>query len=352
MVAVAQLRVYEIAKEFSLESKVVMAMLQERGVFVRSASSTLEAPVARMLSDALRDSAALDALRSKLAEPAAEATTAEWPEDPEEVTADEQAVWERSDLGERDHLTEQYRRDAAERGRLAAAERDRRYQAAMQMPTRVAGHQEETSEAAEAPEEIGQLRNEIELATRAVMTAVSTEVTALRAEVAKLREQVAGERKQVAQLRDGMTQFRDELAARPPEADVFHQVKLLHQQVSQLQNELGKGAITTAKVAAGLRLELRCMATAHKEETARLRKQVGALKREVSDLSKQRDERAEEPLKPFYEQPKQPPGPYQPAATKPYRGATDLEYLLGETPRAIHEQEKARDFDIHRYRND
>ncbi|MDP9417846.1 MAG: translation initiation factor IF-2 N-terminal domain-containing protein, partial [Actinomycetota bacterium] len=45
----AKVRVYELAKEFGVESKVVMARLQELGEFVRSASSTIEAPVVRKL---------------------------------------------------------------------------------------------------------------------------------------------------------------------------------------------------------------------------------------------------------------------------------------------------------------
>jgi hypothetical protein len=51
---VAKVRVYELAKEFGVESKVVMAKLQELGEFVRSASSTIEAPVVRKLTDALQ----------------------------------------------------------------------------------------------------------------------------------------------------------------------------------------------------------------------------------------------------------------------------------------------------------
>ncbi|SOD64657.1 bacterial translation initiation factor 2 (bIF-2) [Streptomyces zhaozhouensis] len=49
----AKVRVYELAKELGVESKVVMAKLQELGEFVRSASSTIEAPVVRKLTDAL-----------------------------------------------------------------------------------------------------------------------------------------------------------------------------------------------------------------------------------------------------------------------------------------------------------
>jgi hypothetical protein len=45
--------VCELAAEFGVESKVVMAKLQEMGEFVRSASSTVERPVARRLREAL-----------------------------------------------------------------------------------------------------------------------------------------------------------------------------------------------------------------------------------------------------------------------------------------------------------
>ncbi|MGH8869624.1 MAG: translation initiation factor IF-2 N-terminal domain-containing protein, partial [Actinomycetes bacterium] len=47
----AKVRVYELAKELGVESKVVLAKLQELGEFVRSASSTVEAPVVRKLKE-------------------------------------------------------------------------------------------------------------------------------------------------------------------------------------------------------------------------------------------------------------------------------------------------------------
>ena len=47
----AKVRVYELAKEFGVESKVVMAELENMGEFVRSASSTIEAPVVRRLKE-------------------------------------------------------------------------------------------------------------------------------------------------------------------------------------------------------------------------------------------------------------------------------------------------------------
>jgi translation initiation factor IF-2 len=55
---VAKVRVYELAKEFGVESKAVMAKLQEMGEFVRSASSTIEAPVVRRLKDEFAGQAA------------------------------------------------------------------------------------------------------------------------------------------------------------------------------------------------------------------------------------------------------------------------------------------------------
>ncbi|HYS31605.1 MAG TPA: translation initiation factor IF-2 N-terminal domain-containing protein, partial [Streptosporangiaceae bacterium] len=54
----AKVRVYELAKEFGVESKAVMAKLQEMGEFVRSASSTIEAPVVRRLKEAFAGQAA------------------------------------------------------------------------------------------------------------------------------------------------------------------------------------------------------------------------------------------------------------------------------------------------------
>jgi translation initiation factor IF-2 len=51
-------RVHELAKELGVESKVVLAKLKELGEFVKSASSTVEAPVARRLRAALEASAA------------------------------------------------------------------------------------------------------------------------------------------------------------------------------------------------------------------------------------------------------------------------------------------------------
>ena len=48
----SKVRVYEVAKELGIESKVAVSKLQELGEFVRSASSTIEAPVVRKLREA------------------------------------------------------------------------------------------------------------------------------------------------------------------------------------------------------------------------------------------------------------------------------------------------------------
>lgn len=50
-------RVHELAKELGVESKTVLAKLKEMGEFVKSASSTVEAPVARRLRNAFVNSA-------------------------------------------------------------------------------------------------------------------------------------------------------------------------------------------------------------------------------------------------------------------------------------------------------
>ncbi|HKB30361.1 MAG TPA: translation initiation factor IF-2 [Streptosporangiaceae bacterium] len=71
----AKVRVYELAKEFGVESKAVMAKLREMGEFVRSASSTIEAPVVRRLTEAF---AAQQARPAK--EPAREAPRAQRPQ--------------------------------------------------------------------------------------------------------------------------------------------------------------------------------------------------------------------------------------------------------------------------------
>ncbi|GAC58679.1 translation initiation factor IF-2, partial [Gordonia hirsuta DSM 44140 = NBRC 16056] len=47
-------RVHELAKEFGVTSKEVLERLKQQGEFVKSASSTVEAPVARRLREAFK----------------------------------------------------------------------------------------------------------------------------------------------------------------------------------------------------------------------------------------------------------------------------------------------------------
>ncbi|WP_229827572.1 translation initiation factor IF-2 N-terminal domain-containing protein, partial [Klenkia taihuensis] len=49
---------HELAKELGIDSKAVLAKLKEQGEFVKSASSTVEAPVARRLREAYGSSGA------------------------------------------------------------------------------------------------------------------------------------------------------------------------------------------------------------------------------------------------------------------------------------------------------
>jgi hypothetical protein len=79
---VAKVRVYELAKEFGVESKTVIAQLREMGEVVRSASSTVEAPVVRRLIEAFR-SAQAPGLPQALESPAYHAAIAE-PSHPEQ----------------------------------------------------------------------------------------------------------------------------------------------------------------------------------------------------------------------------------------------------------------------------
>lgn len=48
------IRVHELAREFRVESKVILAVLRDMGEYVKSASSTVEAPIVLRLRDRLR----------------------------------------------------------------------------------------------------------------------------------------------------------------------------------------------------------------------------------------------------------------------------------------------------------
>ncbi|MBX9247124.1 translation initiation factor IF-2 N-terminal domain-containing protein, partial [Actinotalea ferrariae] len=72
----AKVRVYELAKELGVESKAIMAKLNELGEFVRSASSTIEPPVVRKLRDAYPAGSQEQAPRKPAARPAPAAPAA------------------------------------------------------------------------------------------------------------------------------------------------------------------------------------------------------------------------------------------------------------------------------------
>ncbi|RRD44025.1 translation initiation factor IF-2 [Buchananella hordeovulneris] len=76
----AKPRVHELAKEFGVTSKEVIETLKAKGEFVRTASSTVEPPVARMLREHF-------AAASKPAEPQAEAAPAAQPAKPSPTPA-------------------------------------------------------------------------------------------------------------------------------------------------------------------------------------------------------------------------------------------------------------------------
>ena len=91
---VSKVRVHELAKQLGMESKVVLAKLQEMGEFVKSASSTVEAPVVRKLIEMYPDSKPVE--EKKPVKKAAAKKTAAKPKD--EVTA-EQAASLAAELG-------------------------------------------------------------------------------------------------------------------------------------------------------------------------------------------------------------------------------------------------------------
>ncbi len=90
-------RVHELARELGVESKTVLTTLKDMGEYVKSASSTVEAPVIRRLKEEHGDALAAQAAKKggakkaapKPAAPEAAATQAPAPEQAAEVTAPE-----------------------------------------------------------------------------------------------------------------------------------------------------------------------------------------------------------------------------------------------------------------------
>nr|MBA3252167.1 translation initiation factor IF-2 N-terminal domain-containing protein [Geodermatophilaceae bacterium] len=62
-------RVHELAKELGQDSKTVLAKLKELGEYVKSPSSTVEAPVARRLREAFPAAPAAKAAPARKAAP-------------------------------------------------------------------------------------------------------------------------------------------------------------------------------------------------------------------------------------------------------------------------------------------
>ena len=83
----AKVRVYELAKELGLESKDLLAKLQEVGEFVRSASSTVEAPVVRKLMEKFPDMKPVEDSPKPVKKAAAKKSAAKATPTPEEIQA-------------------------------------------------------------------------------------------------------------------------------------------------------------------------------------------------------------------------------------------------------------------------
>ncbi|MEI6038542.1 MAG: translation initiation factor IF-2 N-terminal domain-containing protein, partial [Actinomycetes bacterium] len=83
----AKVRVYELAKELGLESKELLAKLQEVGEFVRSASSTVEAPVVRKLMEKFPDMKPVEAAPKPVKKAAAKKAVAKAAPTTEEIEA-------------------------------------------------------------------------------------------------------------------------------------------------------------------------------------------------------------------------------------------------------------------------
>lgn len=314
----AKARVYELAKAFGVESNVVMAKLKELGESVRSASSTIEAPVVRKLTDALQgsESAALDQLRFRLAESGIEGDTDQDLDEWEEVTDEELEAYER----------DRYR------SRRAAYEQDRLYQEGMQAPSRTVRHREETSEVAD-----------------------TGEIDQLREVVANLREDLDHLRK-VAALAVETAALRKELMARPTKFDLAAVVSQLREEIAELHSDVERlddnhplardlgdlesrvdnhdkyyDLITT------LREDVGAKAQRLRDADAQLHKDVAALQREVATLLlRSEDRRPEEP-----EEHARPAMHLPPPSS--YRRPDAIAAIMPETPAEVYRAQQARE---------
>ncbi|MGY4935842.1 translation initiation factor IF-2 N-terminal domain-containing protein [Streptomyces sp. 900116325] len=328
----AKVRVYELAKALGVESNFVMGMLDNLGVFVPSASSTLEAPVLRKLTAALQGDES----------DGAEGDADDEPDGWEEITDEE---------------GEAYRRYLH-----AANDRDSQSQAAMSEHPGTVRHKEEASEMASALEEIGGLREEVR---QLQVRQLREQMTQLREQMTQLPDNLAPRSAttslsiELSQLRDAVTQLRQEMEEKTSAietavrrnrllTDVSLRTKLtaLEQEVAGLRNQLRQEMEEkSSAIEEAVRRDrfltdfsLRTKVTALEQEVAGLRNQ----QREASDSSKPSGSQPEEPTYKGRDLP-QPTPRYQPSDSKPYRYASDIEYMMRQTPRAISEWEKSYD---------
>ncbi|MGX1268035.1 hypothetical protein [Streptomyces phaeoluteigriseus] len=192
---------------------------------------------------------------------------------------------------------------AEEHKAFVAREQVRRYQMAMKQPARVAPHDDEPFEIAVDPAEISELR------------------------------------KEVTQLRQGMARLPDLLAPRSATTSLSVELSQLRDAVTQLRQEMGEKTSVIEKSARGdsfTDFMLQTKMKALEQQVAGLRKQF----QEVSESANSSGSQQE-----FSEPRSEPPivQRYQPSDSKPYRYASDIEYMMRETPRAISEWEKPYD---------
>ncbi|MFE1289687.1 hypothetical protein [Streptomyces sp. NPDC058751] len=148
--------------------------------------------------------------------------------------------------------------------------------------------------------------------------------------------------KEVAQLRQEVAQLPDILAPRSATTSLSIELSQLRDAVTQLRQKMEERTSAIEKAARRdamlTNFGLRTKMTALEQEVAGLRRQL----QEASDSSKPSGSEPEEPT--YKRRDPSPPMPrYQQSDSKPYRYASDIEYMMRQTPRAISEWEKPYD---------
>ncbi|MEU2909148.1 hypothetical protein ACFYM3_16250 [Streptomyces massasporeus] len=224
--------------------------------------------------------------------------------------------------------------DADEFDAFIALERARRYQMAMRQPARMAPHDDEPFELAREPAEIGELRKE--------MAQLRQEMAQLRSQPSpqsvmdSLRLTAALLKIQITQLRQEVDRLRGELEQGV--ADAIKSVSVLHEELQGTKSVAEKSFREAALTDVGTGAKISALERAVDD----LRKQLQAVKQEVSDSAKSSGSRPQEPSAARDVPPRSLPR-YQPSDSKPYRYASDIEYMMRQTPRAISEWEKPYD---------